>query len=147
LVATDGKIKLGLSGGTGNLLVNWSTGQTGSEIKDLQVGFYTVTITDGNGCTQQFTYEIKWTVAVDDLSDGLVQVFPNPVVDRLWVRATGSEFEFLSMDINGSVRVQRQGLMEGNYCFNMGHLPAGIYFWEVLRFGEIVKVGKVVKIE
>lgn len=55
--ATDGKIKLAISGGTKNYRIMWSggipDGQTNDtlEIDKLKAGFYNVTVTDANGCT------------------------------------------------------------------------------------------------
>jgi hypothetical protein len=48
---SNGSITVTGSGGIGNLTYLWSTGSTLQTIVDLVVGVYTVTITDGNGCT------------------------------------------------------------------------------------------------
>lgn len=46
------------SGGTQPLMFEWSTGSTEAAIINLPAGFYTVTVTDGNGCTGMQTVEI-----------------------------------------------------------------------------------------
>jgi len=45
-----GAINLTTSGGTPDYTYLWSNGETGNEITGLYGGFYTVTITDANGC-------------------------------------------------------------------------------------------------
>lgn len=48
-----GTVSSSASGGTPPYSFNWSNGQTGSYLKDLCQGTYTVTITDSRGCTTQ----------------------------------------------------------------------------------------------
>ena len=47
----DGTAAATSSGGTGVVTYQWNTGQSGSMITGLSSGTYTVTATDGNGCT------------------------------------------------------------------------------------------------
>lgn len=47
----DGAISLAINGGTTPYEFNWSDGQTSAEALNLDVGDYTVTVTDANGCT------------------------------------------------------------------------------------------------
>jgi len=48
----NGEINAFGSGGTGTLLYSWSNGANGPTISNLGVGTYTVTVMDGNGCSQ-----------------------------------------------------------------------------------------------
>ncbi len=48
---TDGSASVTASGGTGTLTYAWSNGGTTSSITGLSAGNYTLTLTDGNGCT------------------------------------------------------------------------------------------------
>ncbi len=59
---SDGSIDLSVSGGTAPYTYNWSHITTGSEPQDvsgLSAGFYTVTVTDANGCTGVATGAIQ----------------------------------------------------------------------------------------
>ncbi len=47
----DGAIDVTVSGGVGNYMYNWSTGDDTEDISGLGSGTYTVTVTDGNGCS------------------------------------------------------------------------------------------------
>ncbi|MBI2967459.1 MAG: gliding motility-associated C-terminal domain-containing protein [Bacteroidetes bacterium] len=48
---SDGSATVSVSGGTPSYSYNWSTGGTASTITGIPFGNYTVTVTDGNGCT------------------------------------------------------------------------------------------------
>lgn len=50
---SNGSISVLTSGGTAPLTANWSNGQTGNSIENLVPGMYQVTLTDGNGCSEQ----------------------------------------------------------------------------------------------
>jgi gliding motility-associated-like protein len=52
----NGRIYISASGGTGSLSYSWSPGgYTTQDVTNLTPGTYTVTITDGNGCTETIT--------------------------------------------------------------------------------------------
>ncbi len=48
---TLSSISSNVSGGTGNYTFLWSNGATSQNIEDLSAGTYSLTVTDGNGCT------------------------------------------------------------------------------------------------
>ncbi len=50
--SSDGLITVSASGGTGSIMLNWSTGSTNQTIANLSAGVYAVTATDLNGCEQ-----------------------------------------------------------------------------------------------
>ncbi|MBK9318741.1 MAG: gliding motility-associated C-terminal domain-containing protein [Bacteroidetes bacterium] len=54
---TNGSLTVSISGGTTPYVVIWSNGDTGNTADSLAAGTYTVTVTDGTGCTssQQFS--------------------------------------------------------------------------------------------
>ena len=53
--ANNGSITVSATGGTGSYTYKWTTGQTTATISGLSGGPYTVTVTDGNGCTMSLT--------------------------------------------------------------------------------------------
>ena len=57
----EGSALVSVTGGTGSVEINWSNGQTGSSATGLESGIYTVTATDGNGCTAGLTLSVVAT--------------------------------------------------------------------------------------
>ncbi|WP_422007816.1 PKD domain-containing protein [Roseivirga pacifica] len=55
---SNGSINLSRSGGVGSYSYSWSNGATSRNISGLAAGSYTVTITDGAGCTDTETYVV-----------------------------------------------------------------------------------------
>jgi len=48
---TNGSAGVSVTSGTGPYTYTWSTGQTSGNLQNIPAGSYTVTVTDGNGCT------------------------------------------------------------------------------------------------
>jgi gliding motility-associated-like protein len=84
--ASDGSSVATAGGGALPYTYQWSDGTTGSEIIDIPAGIYTLTLTDGNGCTVEKSTEILQpanaltaTASVEDVSchglqDGRIQL-------------------------------------------------------------------------
>ncbi|MFT6338008.1 MAG: hypothetical protein ACJATI_004777, partial [Halioglobus sp.] len=60
----SGSIEINAAGGTGNLSYNWSNGDSGNIIENLQSGNYTLTITDDNNCAFTDTYTVAQPSAI-----------------------------------------------------------------------------------
>lgn len=56
---SDGSIKIVVTGGTEGYMYLWSNGEMTDSIGGLSPGNYDVTITDANGCEEQFSYPIS----------------------------------------------------------------------------------------
>lgn len=55
---TTGIVHVNSTGGVGTHSYQWSNGQSGDSLHLLSTGLYTVTLTDGNGCTATASYTI-----------------------------------------------------------------------------------------
>ncbi len=88
---SDGAISLsGVTGGQGTLTYSWSNLMNGSTISGLTAGFYTVTISDQNGCDTEQSFEVmdgagcilnfdvtETATSCFGTNDGSAEVFPN----------------------------------------------------------------------
>jgi hypothetical protein len=104
---SNGALSAEVSGGTGNIIYEWSNGQTESSILQLAAGTYELTVTDANGCTVVSTAEM---VAPAELT--------------LNLETTPASCEGVS---NGAVTVNAIGGV-GNYSYswNTGDTAASI---------------------
>lgn len=57
--AADASVAISPSGGTGDLSVSWSTGDTGNTVSNLSAGDYSVTISDENNCSVAAPFSIS----------------------------------------------------------------------------------------
>jgi len=55
----DGSINLSLSGGTGFYTYQWSNGSDSRDLVDIAAGTYSITVTDGNGCSVNENYVLN----------------------------------------------------------------------------------------
>lgn len=68
----DGILTANVSGGTAPYSYLWSNGQTNTaQISGLAVGVYTATVTDGNGCSAQFTNQVTSPTVIKP--NGIIQ--------------------------------------------------------------------------
>lgn len=58
---SNGAIQTDVEGGVSSYDYNWSTGDTNSQLADLNEGVYVLTLTDQNGCTLEDTATISYT--------------------------------------------------------------------------------------
>ncbi|NOT35999.1 MAG: T9SS type A sorting domain-containing protein [Saprospiraceae bacterium] len=79
----NGSLKIKIGGGTPGYIYLWSNGATTEEVSNLVAGFYSVKITDANGCEMNFgPFEVKAVTSTVNLSEKLqMQIEPNPIKD------------------------------------------------------------------
>lgn len=127
----NGKIDISVSGGVTPYKFKWSNGKTTEDVINLAAGSYTVTVTDGNGCTKQGTYNVQNATSVNDLSiDDELKVYPNP--SRGIVNYSSSQnvrnikvidlsgrivFEKVTTELSGSIDLS--GSSEGVYLLKV----------------------------
>ena len=58
-----GQVDPVITGGTGAYTYAWSNGTSSSVLSGVPAGTYTLTITDGNGCSDSYSYELTQPVA------------------------------------------------------------------------------------
>ena len=72
--SASGSATVAASGGSGQLLYSWSTGETGKTGNALKAGNYIVTVIDGNGCTKTTPFSIN-KIQISGYADGIKNIF------------------------------------------------------------------------
>jgi hypothetical protein len=115
--AANGSVQLNGNGGTGVLSYIWSGGQTSTTLNALAAGAYTVTATDGNGCTStgianisnlggpQATVQNNTDVSCAGGNDGSAEIIVN----------SGNGPFTYQWQPAGGTSTQANGLIAGNY--------------------------------
>lgn len=73
----SGSIDLTVEGGVGNLTYSWSNNATTEDVNGITAGTYSVTVTDGSGCTAMASYTVTEPTI---LVVAPVSMSPNPTV-------------------------------------------------------------------
>ena len=130
--SNDGSATASASGGVGGYTYTWSNGQNGATANGLGYGTYSVTATDGNGCTLVQSVGV-WPTGIVSTGDyGWVNLFPNPVVDQLIVEVEFSEERSVIIemyDVIGNLLIQQDPIriQDGMMSVDMSALPEGMY--------------------
>ncbi|MEP7196880.1 MAG: T9SS type A sorting domain-containing protein [Saprospiraceae bacterium] len=95
----------------------------------LEVGTYTLQVTDANGCVTTKTFEIKLNVATKDFNRETVNVFPNPAKEELFINTTLqlNQISLISVDGKDLGVLKAELISTGNYRINIHQLQAGYY--------------------
>lgn len=108
--SADAAVQLNVSGGTSPYVYNWSNGATTQSVADLSPGNFSVTVSDGNGCTaftsgiisDPIPFSLNASVTQPDCRPGSGAIMPdmtggNPPYSFLWNNGiTSSEIENLN---------------------------------------------------
>jgi gliding motility-associated-like protein len=115
--AVDGSIDANPTGGAGGYTYLWSNGELTNPITDLNVGTYTVTVTDANGCMATATADIIEPPALEltlDITDVICHGDATGVVTMNAVGGT-PPFEFSSNGVDFQSDPELGGLVAGVY--------------------------------
>jgi hypothetical protein len=77
--ALDGDVLLEIEGGTPPYQYLWENGDTLNYIEQLPVGVYKVTVSDANGCTEQYAFELNVSSTIEQPDLFTFGISPNPV--------------------------------------------------------------------
>ncbi|MFI5134684.1 MAG: DNRLRE domain-containing protein [Chitinophagales bacterium] len=107
-------------------------GATDQSYTVLQSGDYTVVVADSNGCTNSARVYVLISGIDEENNSDRVSFFPNPVSNKLTVKAENDFQGKLSIritDANGKELMQRQEFIGSSAKFlDVSYLPSGIYF-------------------
>lgn len=82
--ATNGQIEIkSISGGTPPYQISWSNNDTTLLLTNLAIGQYNLSITDKNGCSKEFEFEISFTSNISSHEYVFFSnVYPNPIFNN-----------------------------------------------------------------
>jgi thiol-disulfide isomerase/thioredoxin len=133
----NGAISLTTSGGTGNLVITWSNGATGTSISSLSPGSYTANAVDANGCQKTFgPFVVESISAVADPSFvSEMKVYPNPTSSTLIMDLSTSVLINAEVVIVNNVgqQVWSKNINGSNFSerIDVSNIASGIYTIQV----------------
>ncbi len=136
--STDGAVNVEVGGGTGAYSYTWSNGATTEDLNGVAAGTYTVTVTDGNGCTDTASGIVDQpsTIGVSNSSIN-INVFPNPadkVATLTITLANSSDVTIEVTNVTGQVlrTINDANVLDNQYTLNTSEWAAGVYFVRVV---------------
>ncbi|MFN5887231.1 MAG: hypothetical protein ACK438_04615, partial [Flavobacteriales bacterium] len=112
---STGAINLTASGGDGTYTYLWSNGSTSEDITGLSAGTYTATITDGNGCTGNFSTTLTQNTAIAGASSNTNITCNGASTGAIDLTATGGNGTYTYLWSNGSTSEDITGLSANTY--------------------------------
>lgn len=123
----NGVIALTVSGGTAAYTYQWSNEENTATIENLEVGEYTVIITDENGCTLEDVFQVGGITANDNSMEEAFIVFPNPAKDVIRLMQTGKSTQLKIYNANGMLMLDQKIAGEES-GIDVSEWSAGLYF-------------------
>ncbi|MBV6441140.1 MAG: hypothetical protein EPGJADBJ_02819 [Saprospiraceae bacterium] len=145
----NGSINTTVSGGTGTLTFIWfrnnSLYASGTkDLSNLPQGNYRLEVTDANGCTASFTYNLTETVGTRNPNEAFfAEVFPNPASDKAALAVAFSQPVTLRLAlVDAAGRVLHSwtvdNVTEQHIPLDVKDLPGGVYQLRILAGDEVV---------
>ena len=137
----DGTATASAIGGQPDFAYLWSNGETNATIINLDAGIYTVTITDGIGCTGTQTTEI---ISPPELQLTTVSTEVTPIGNdgTATVTATGGTLPYQYIWSNGQMTATATGLSVGTYSVTVID-DNGCFAMDQVEINSSVPVGDV----
>lgn len=132
----NGSITVTIAGGNAPYTYVWNTTppQFTNSATGLAAGNYTVTVTDINGCTAEFTIEVKNMTSVNDLLNSNYKIYPNPSNGIIWLEIpSGEKVNFVRIfDIAGKLIEEKHTptVQQGGVELDFLNVGNGIYLME-----------------
>ena len=120
--SADGRAEVTVISGQGPFAYAWNNGEDGKTIEGLQEGTYTVTVTDGNGCSGSSSVSIAAPPKLEIGIDGVDLVCPGTSQGNLTVDIKAGTPPYAITWSNGSVDETIGNLSAGNFSVTVTDL-------------------------
>ncbi|MBP6091690.1 MAG: DUF11 domain-containing protein, partial [Crocinitomicaceae bacterium] len=112
---SDGSINLTTVGGTAPYTYLWSNNTTNEDLTNVIIGTYTITITDDNLCTRQFTYTLNQPLPLISTYTTIEPLCYAYSDGSITLNTTGGTTPYSYSWTNGSTSAVNSGIVTGNY--------------------------------
>lgn len=140
--ATNGTATATSTGGTGLITYTWSNASTGSNLTNLAPGTYTVTATDGSGCSATASGVVSPFTGINNV--GLIvslNMFPNPTEGKINMSLTLAQPEAVTVEWYNAIGERVLGAsfdssLTVNHTFDLSSMAAGVYYARIQYAGQ-----------
>lgn len=146
-----GTATVSITGGTAPYEILWSdpSGQTTETATGLEVGTYTVTVTDANGCSQTATANVQ-SVSIHNLPQGVsLNIYPNPFTESVSIAYQNDFWKELYLQVESvDGRIIYSSFVkpgETKLSTELNNLADGIYSFRFYSEGTCIAVEKIIK--
>jgi len=139
--SSNGTVSVNFKGAAGAISLQWNDPNSSASptVTGLPAGTYTVTISDGNGCSATDSVEVLSNVSIDDeLAMGIQQweLFPNPTTGQLTSVLSlneATQLDIQVLDLMGKTLIQQAHAQNLTHeiKLDLSDLPAGVYLVQV----------------
>jgi hypothetical protein len=142
----DGVIDITVTGGAPAYTFDWNNDGTGDfddteDLTGVSDGFYTVVVMGAAGCEATAMYEMGSQLSIEDETNNVLSVYPNPTVDMIQITMAGN-FQYELVGLNGQILIS--GTAVDKEELSLDAYASGVYFVNVTA-GENTSTVKVVK--
>ncbi|WP_317898835.1 T9SS type A sorting domain-containing protein [Aurantibacillus circumpalustris] len=146
-LCNNATISVNASGGTSPYTYNWIPGNiTTQTVSDLEIGCYTVTVTDALGCSLTDETCVSFDVGISSqtLSNDSFKIWPNPSSAIFTVEFVNNDLKKVEI-INSIGEVVYSNQTQNNFVpINLEAYSNGIYYLRV-KTNNAVEVQKIIK--